>query len=174
MGALRVCVSASGADRLSCAGDVVRACAPGTRVLIVGATRGAADDLARSVAATAPATFGLQRLSLTQLIQRANKAWHGVKLGQPDWGPSSHSLAITVELEATRQLVHLIFNAYWEPLEFELPSQPSRRTGAWRRWIDTALPSPNDIVASDTAPTVSGPVYRAEDRSVVVLVAEVG
>jgi hypothetical protein len=70
MGALRVCVSASGADRLSCAGDVVRACAPGTRVLIVGATRGAADDLARSVAATAPATFGLQRLSLTQLAAK--------------------------------------------------------------------------------------------------------
>ncbi len=70
MGALRVCVSASAADRLSSARDVVRACAPGTRVLIVGASRGAADDLARSVAASVPATFGLQRLSLTQLAAR--------------------------------------------------------------------------------------------------------
>ncbi len=70
MGALRVCVSASAADRLSCARDVVRACASGTRVLVVGATRGAADDLARSIAATAPATFGLQRLSLTQLAAK--------------------------------------------------------------------------------------------------------
>ncbi len=70
MGALRVCVSASAADRLSCARDVVRACAPGTRVLIVGASRGAADDLARSIAAAAPATFGVQRLSLTQLAAK--------------------------------------------------------------------------------------------------------
>jgi hypothetical protein len=63
-------VSASAADRLSCARDVIRACAPGTRVLIVGASRGAADDLARAIAASAPATFGLQRLSLTQLAAK--------------------------------------------------------------------------------------------------------
>src|SRR4030095_8850827 len=66
MGALRVCVSPSAAERLSAARDVVRACAPGTRVLIVGASRGAADDLARRVAVDAPATFGIQRLSFTQ------------------------------------------------------------------------------------------------------------
>ena len=70
MGALRVCVSASAADRLSCARDLIRSCAPGTRVLIVGASRGAADDLAREVAASVPATFGLQRLSLTQLAAK--------------------------------------------------------------------------------------------------------
>ena len=31
-----------------------------------------------------------QRMSLNQLIRQANKAWHGVKLGQPDW---SHAFA---------------------------------------------------------------------------------
>jgi ATP-dependent helicase/nuclease subunit B len=70
MGALRVCVSASAADRLAAAREVIRACEPGTRVLIVGASRGAADDLVREVAASVPATFGLQRLSLTQLAAR--------------------------------------------------------------------------------------------------------
>ena len=33
---------------------------------------------------------------------------------------------------------HLILNAYWEPLEFELPARDGR--GPWRRWIDTSLP----------------------------------
>jgi glycogen operon protein len=113
-----------------------------------------------------------QRLSLAHLIRRANKAWHGVKLGQPDWGPASHSLAFTVELAATRQLVHILFNAYWEPLEFELPPEGARRGGGWRRWIDTALPSPDDIATWQSAPAVSRPVYRAEDRSVVVFFAE--
>src|SRR4030095_8514475 len=71
MGALRVWVSASADDRLSRARDAVRALAPATRILIVGASRGAADDFARDIAASSAATFGLQRLSLTQLAARS-------------------------------------------------------------------------------------------------------
>jgi len=70
MGALRVCVSPSAGDRLAAAREVIRACAPGTRALIVGASRGAADDLVRGVAASVPATFGLQRLSVTQFAAK--------------------------------------------------------------------------------------------------------
>ena len=66
----RVVVSSSAAERLAVAREVVRGCAPGARVLIVGASRGAADDLARSVAVAVPATFGTERLSLTQLAAR--------------------------------------------------------------------------------------------------------
>ena len=40
---------------------------------------------------------------------------------------------------------------------------------AWRRWIDTALDSPHDIVPWQTAPTVPGDSYRVEARSVVML-----
>src|SRR5215217_8132384 len=36
-----------------------------------------------------------QRITLTQLIQQASKAWHGVKLHQPDWSPHSHSVGVT-------------------------------------------------------------------------------
>jgi CRISPR/Cas system-associated exonuclease Cas4 (RecB family) len=66
-----LCVSSSASERLAFAHEALRACAPGTRVLIVGASRGAADDLARAVAADVPATFGIQRLSLTQLAARS-------------------------------------------------------------------------------------------------------
>jgi CRISPR/Cas system-associated exonuclease Cas4 (RecB family) len=69
-GALKAYVSASAAERLAVARAAVAACAPGTRVLIVGASRGAADDLARQVAAGRRATFGIERLSLTQLAAR--------------------------------------------------------------------------------------------------------
>ena len=71
MGALHVFVSASAAARVAHARDAVRSSTPGSRVLIVGASRGAADDLARDVAAALPATFGIRRLSLTQLAARA-------------------------------------------------------------------------------------------------------
>ena len=62
-----------------------------------------------------------RRVSLNQLIRQANKAWHGVKLGQPDWGDHSHSLAFEAELRREGLRIYLILNAYWEPLDFELP-----------------------------------------------------
>jgi glycogen operon protein len=46
--------------------------------------------------------------------------------------------------------------------------------GPWRRWIDTSLPSPQDIVEWQTAPPVTGATYRAGPRSVVALSAEAG
>jgi glycogen operon protein len=113
-----------------------------------------------------------QRTSLSQLIAQSNKAWHGVALDRPDWGHDSHSLAFTVELRQEHGLVHLIFNAYWEPLSFELPPVPSGQP--WRRWIDTGLDSPNDIVPASEMSVVPGHLYRAEPRSVVVLVADLG
>jgi isoamylase len=112
-----------------------------------------------------------QRLSLAQLMRQANKGWHGVRLDQPDWGHSSHSLAFTAELKDEHLLAHFIFNAYWAPLEFDLPPVPSGAPDPWRRWIDTALDSPNDIVPWQTAPSIPGHRYRAQARSVVVLFA---
>lgn len=112
-----------------------------------------------------------QRVSLNQLLSRSNKAWHGVKLGQPDWSSWSHSLAFGLELEKEKLLFHAILNAYWEPLDFQLPPVADSGRGPWRRWIDTALDSPYDIVEWKDAPSVSGETYRATPRSVVVLFA---
>jgi isoamylase len=108
----------------------------------------------------------LRRIDLTTFLQEANKAWHGTKLGQPDWGDNSHSVALTGEIRAEGLFFHLILNAYWEPLEFELPKLEG---AAWRRWIDTAVESPNDIVPWDESPPVPGDHYLVADRSVVML-----
>ncbi len=105
---------------------------------------------------------------LTAFLQAANKAWHGVKLDQPDWGDRSHSVALTGELRKEGLFFHLMLNAYWEPLAFELPPLDG---APWRRWLDTSLDSPNDIVPWDQAPTIKGNTYRVADRSVVVLYA---
>jgi len=105
--------------------------------------------------------------SLNQLLRRAKFSWHGVRLHQPDWSVHSHSVAFTAELQKEKMLLHLILNAYWEPLDFELPPLDGR--GMWRRWIDTALESPQDIVPWQMSPSISESIYRAEPRSVVVL-----
>ena len=110
--------------------------------------------------------------SLSQLLREAKKAWHGVKLNQPDWSQASHSVAITAEVWQERLLFHMILNAYWEPLDFELPPLDHEYAPQWRRWIDTALDSPNDIVQWQTAPAVPSGPYRAEAHSVVMLFAK--
>ena len=107
------------------------------------------------------------RVSLTQLISGATKNWHGVKLNQPDWSNTSHSIAISAELRKEGLQVYFAFNSYWEPLSFELP--PLAGGKSWRRWIDSSLESPEDIVPWGEAPGVYDPMYRAGPRSVVVL-----
>lgn len=113
-----------------------------------------------------------RRWSLPQLIQQSNKSWHGVRLGHPDWSPQSRSVALQVEMKQDRFLIYFILNAYWEPLEFELPPLIGDGDAQWRRWIDTGLESPHDIVPWRTAAAVAATPYRAQDRSVVVLFAD--
>jgi pullulanase/glycogen debranching enzyme len=114
-----------------------------------------------------------QGVSLNQLLRGVNLAWHGVKLDQPDWGEYSHSIAFTAENRKDKQLHHVILNAYWQPLDFELPRVNEAGETPWRRWIDTALDSPHDILQWNAAETVPGYAYRVEARSVVMLFAGV-
>ena len=81
-----------------------------------------------------------QRWSLNELIRQASKTWHGVKVGQPDWGEHSHAFAFEARLRQEGIRIYLILNAYWEPLEFELP-QVGDGARSWCRWIDTCARS---------------------------------
>lgn len=112
-----------------------------------------------------------ERRTLNQFLREANKAWHGVKPNQPDWSESSHSLAFSAEVRNDNLFVYVILNAYWEPLHFELPSAGQSGNTPWRRWIDTSLESPEDIVDWRAAPVIAERSYRAGPRSVVMLYA---
>ena len=96
--------------------------------------------------------------------------WHGVKLNQPDWGYDSHAIAYTLAGFNNQSDIHVIVNAYWNPLEFELPAPPSGKS--WSRKIDTALTSPNDIVESEKDRLYTGQKYVADSRSVVVFITK--
>jgi isoamylase len=63
--------------------------------------------------------------------------------------------------------LHVIFNMYWEGLEFELPVVPDRR---WCIAVDTSRRSPDDIPDPGSEPWVHRDTYQVEGRSVVVLV----
>jgi glycogen operon protein len=107
-------------------------------------------------------------LTLTQLVNEGFIEWHGVKPGRPDWGDDSHSIAFTAHLSSRRIFCYFVFNAYWEPLEFELPPRPEP-DNPWRISIDTSLDSPNDIHLWDDSPIFTGSSYRVGARSIVQL-----
>ena len=111
-----------------------------------------------------------RRVCLSQVLCEQKHAWHGGKLNQPDWSPFSHSLALGGELKSEGVMVHVIFNAHWEALDFELPIL---RDGAqsWWRWIDTALDPPHEICEWGAEQPVLETTYRAGARSVAVLIA---
>jgi glycogen operon protein len=112
-------------------------------------------------------------LSLNQFLERGQLEWHGVALHHPDWSEDSHSIALTVSSLLGRFTIHAAINAYWEALIFELPHNGNGTRRHWRRWVDTALPSPEDIFAWEEAPAVSEAVYVVAPRSIVLLVEPV-
>ncbi len=107
------------------------------------------------------------QLSLTDVIMLSRVVWHGRELNCPDWSENSHSIAFTIPTH--ERWYHLIFNAYWEPLNFELPKVPAKFE-TWRRVIDTDLESPHDITTGVTLSDDSH--YLVQSRSTVVLLAD--
>jgi len=114
-----------------------------------------------------------RRASLTQVLRESKHALHGIKLNQPDLSPLSHSFAISGELKNERLFAHIMFNAYWEPLDFELPLLADGCRNWWR-WIDTALDSPHEICEWNRETRILEWIYRVGARSVVVLIAGEG
>ena len=56
------------------------------------------------------------RVSLNELLKKGDRAWHGVKLGAPDWSRNSHSLAVHMSCPEDKLTFYLLMNAYWKPL----------------------------------------------------------
>jgi glycogen operon protein len=96
--------------------------------------------------------------------------WHGVKLHEPDWSEDSCYLAFTLAYPRFQEYLHVMFNAYWEPLTYELPPLIPGRN--WHRIIDTSLATPDDFCNLETAARVKHQVYPVEARTCVVLMAK--
>jgi len=94
--------SSSAADRLRVAGEFLQQIPAATEVLIVGASRAAADDLARQVTITREVTFGLHRASFLELAARL-AATEMARLGvAPAAALGVEAVAARVSFEATR------------------------------------------------------------------------
>jgi glycogen operon protein len=114
---------------------------------------------------------GVRDLSLNELLREAEIQVHGVRLSEPDLRPDSHSLAVTVRGRGRPLRFHMMFNAYWQPLVFELPAAEEGIHGPWRWWIDTERDAPHDVHDWPGGPVVQGPNCCVQARSLVVLFA---
>jgi len=94
--------SPSAADRLRAAAAFVDR-APGTEVLIVGASRAAADDLARQVTVARGVTFGLHRASFMELAVRLATAELAPLGVAPATALGVEAVAARVTFEALRE-----------------------------------------------------------------------
>ena len=94
--------------------------------------------------------------------------WHGVELNRPQWNDDSHALAYELAHEGGAQL-HVILNAYWQPLSFELPATAQGQE--WRQVIDTAMDSPLDICDPPARLEHGQRLYPCKARSSVVLMS---
>ncbi len=106
-------------------------------------------------------------LTLLQLLERAPVEWHGVRLHEPDWTDHSHTLAFSARSLHGRFVVHCMVSAYREPLTFALPAC---RGPAWKRLIDTSLPSPDDVRRWHDASVIAAASYVVQPHSVVLLI----
>ena len=93
--------------------------------------------------------------------------WHGVHLSQPDLSQDSHSLAYELVNPAQNEHLHVMLNAYWEPLDFELPLLSNG--AVWHRVVDTALPSPDDFAETGKLLPPENRHYTVQPRGAVVL-----
>src|SRR5688572_3149031 len=94
--------SASASIRLHEARKFLDQFSPGTEVLLLGASRGAVDDLARTIAMEKGATFGFHRLSFTQLAARLAAAELAANGHVPSSALGYEAVAARAAFEATK------------------------------------------------------------------------
>ncbi len=113
--------------------------------------------------------FDTQRAMLDVLLKQSLMNWHGTRLNQPDWGHDSHSIILEVQRAEYEVRLILIFNSYWQTLDFELPKLINKK---WLRFIDTSLQAGEDIHQAGQKEYYYTNKYTVQAHSTVVLFSE--
>ena len=97
---------------------------------------------------------------------REDVSWHGVD-GPVDLGHESRCLAYSLRGASVGDGdLYVMINGHWEDHSFTVSEG---QASEWRRVVDTARPSPEDILEPGSEPTLETASYTVRARSVVVL-----
>jgi len=101
---------------------------------------------------------------------RPDVAWHGARLGHPDWGATGQALAMHLAGEhapVPDDDLYLAANAGTAPLTFELPDPPPGTR--WLRVVATWEEPPRDLLAPGSEDEVPGGSVTVPDHACVLL-----
>jgi len=97
---------------------------------------------------------------------REDVSWYGAD-GPVDFGHESRRLAYLLRgASVGDDDLYVMINGHWDDHRFTVFEG---RASEWRRAVDTARPSPDDIVESGAEPRLETASYTVRARSVVVL-----
>ena len=101
--------------------------------------------------------------------------WHGLEPRRADFGPTSRIVAFAIDGSQTGgepdRDFYIACNARADPVLFRVPASPSGRP--WRRVVDTALASPQDILPEEEGPRVAANrIYPLAPFALVVLITD--
>ncbi|MBI3493355.1 MAG: hypothetical protein HY047_16475, partial [Acidobacteria bacterium] len=153
---LHVVTSTSAASRLDAAKRFLAGRPPASELVIVGASRGAADDLARAIARGAGATFGLHRFSLTEVAARA--AASAINAGRR--APGSQAGAEAIAARAVFDALAAADLEYFAPVA-SMPGFPKALARTLHELRLAGISS--DRLTSQAGP--EGPALQMESRS---------
>jgi isoamylase len=97
---------------------------------------------------------------------REDVSWYGTD-GPVDFGHESRCIAYLLRGASVGDGdLYVMINGYWQDRSFTVPEC---QTSEWWRVVDTARPSPGDIVERGNEPPLEAASYTVRARSVVVL-----
>ena len=108
-------------------------------------------------------------LATSEDIDEPHIAWHGVELNKPDWSDNSHSLAFTLFHPEAKETIHVVVNAFWKNLKYQIPKLKGKK---WHKVVDTSALAPNDFFEFGKGEIVEKKLITVKDRTIIVLVAQ--
>jgi len=102
-------------------------------------------------------------------IEEPHITWHGIELNKPDWSENSQSLAFTLFHPKAGEAVHVVVNAFWKSLKFQIPEIKGK---TWYKIVDTAAEAPNDFCEIGKGKIINKSLLTVSDRSIMVLMAQ--
>ncbi|MCG8309883.1 MAG: glycogen debranching protein GlgX [Cytophagales bacterium] len=108
-------------------------------------------------------------LATPEDIDEPHITWHGVHLNKPDWSENSRSLAFTLFHPAANEIIHVIVNAYWKKLKFQIPKLVEKK---WYKIVDTSEVAGKDFSALGKGATIDQRKIQVPDRSIIVMMAK--
>ena len=91
--------------------------------------------------------------------------WHGLEPEKADWGGSSSFLACSLTDTLKNYTLYIAFNAFHQEMAPRLP----QRRKPWRRYVYTALLSPQDVVEEEGAEEVKEETFTLAPYSALIL-----